>query len=191
MLRLKSQKTVKTEQRLSMFLNDEIQAMVRVVPDHPQPGIMYQDMASIFNHPEGLAKVIQLFQEQNIEYDRIVGLDARGFPMAGALSAITGKPFAMARKKGKLPGETIFTEYELEYGTDELHLQTDSVLEGDRVLVIDDVIATGGTLEAATSLIERMNGEVVGILSIMDLTFLGGSEKLRAKGYPVFSILSE
>ena len=191
MLRLKSQKTVKTEQRLSMFLNDEIQAMVRVVPDHPQPGIMYQDMASIFNHPEGLAKVIQLFQEQNIEYDRIVGLDARGFPMAGALSAITGKPFAMARKKGKLPGETIFTEYELEYGTDELHLQTDSVLEGDRVLVIDDVIATGGTLEAATSLIERMNGEVVGILSIMDLTFLGGSEKLRANGYPVFSILSE
>ena len=191
MLRLKSQKMAKTEQQLSMSLNDEIQAMVRVVPDHPQPGIMYQDMASIFNHPEGLNKVIQLFQEQNIEYDRIVGLDARGFPMAGALSAMTGKPFAMARKKGKLPGETIFTEYELEYGTDELHLQSDSVLEGDRVLVIDDVIATGGTLEAATSLIERMNGEVVGILSIMDLTFLGGSEKLKAKGYPVFSILSE
>jgi adenine phosphoribosyltransferase len=182
---------VKTEHLLNMSLNDEIQAMVRVVPDHPQPGIMYQDMASIFSHPEGLTKVIQLFQEQNIEYDRIVGLDARGFPMAGALSAMTGKPFAMARKKGKLPGETIFTEYELEYGTDELHLQSDSVLEGDRVLVIDDVIATGGTLEAATSLIERMNGEVVGILSIMDLTFLGGSEKLKAKGYPVFSILSE
>lgn len=178
-----------------MPLNDEIQAMVRVVPDHPQPGIMYQDMASIFNHSEGLMKVIQLFQEylftNSIEYDRIVGLDARGFPMAGALSAITGKPFAMARKKGKLPGETIFTEYELEYGTDELHLQTDSVLDGDRVLMIDDVIATGGTLEAATSLVERMNGNVVGILSIMDLTFLGGSEKLRAKDYPVFSILSE
>ena len=191
MLRLKSQKMVKTEHLLNMSLNDEIQAMVRVVPDHPRPGVMYQDMASIFNHPEGLTKVIQLFQEQNIEYDRIVGLDARGFPMAGALSAITGKPFAMARKKGKLPGETIFTEYELEYGTDELHLQSDSVLDNDRVLVIDDVIATGGTLEAATSLIERMNGEVVGILSIMDLTFLGGSEKLRAKGYPVFSILSE
>ena len=80
---------------------------------------------AIFNHPEGLTKVIQLFQEQNIKYDRIVGLDARGFPMAGALSAITGKPFAMARKKGKLPGETISTEYELEYGTDELHLQSD------------------------------------------------------------------
>ena len=176
-----------------MSLNDEIQAMVRVVPDHPQPGIMYQDMASIFNHPDGLFKVIQLFQEYTYDthYDRIVGLDARGFPMAGALSAMTGKPFAMARKKGKLPGETIFTEYELEYGTDELHLQSDSVLEGDRVLVIDDVIATGGTLEAATSLIERMNGEVVGILSIMDLTFLGGSEKLKAKGYPVFSIVSE
>ena len=174
-----------------MSLSDEIQAMVRVVPDHPQPGIMYQDMASIFNHPEGLNKVVQLFQIQDIKYDRIVGLDARGFPMAGALSAITGKPFAMARKKGKLPGETISTEYELEYGTDELHLQTDSVLDGDRVLIIDDVIATGGTLLAATSLIERMNGNVVGIHSIMDLTFLGGSDKLRAKGYPVFSILSE
>mgnify|MGYP000400752108 CR=1 FL=1 len=125
-----------------MTLSEEIQAMVRVVPDHPQPGIMYQDMASIFNHPSGLTKVIQAFQEQNIIYDRIVGLDARGFPMAGALSAITGKPFVMARKKGKLPGETISTEYELEYGTDELHLQTDSVLDDDRVLIIDDVIAT-------------------------------------------------
>ena len=174
-----------------MTLSEEIQAMVRVVPDHPQPGIMYQDMASIFNHPEGLNKVIQMFQIQDIEYDRIVGLDARGFPLAGALSAITGKPFAMARKKGKLPGETISTEYELEYGTDELHLQIDSVLDNDRVLVIDDVIATGGTLLAATSLIERMNGNIVGILSIMDLTFLGGSDKLRNKGYPVFSILSE
>lgn len=169
--------------------------MVRVVPDHPRPGVMYQDMASIFNHPKGLMKVIEVFQEylftNGIEYDRIVGLDARGFPMAGALSAITGKPFAMARKKGKLPGETVFTEYELEYGTDELHLQNDSVLDEDRVLMIDDVIATGGTLEAATSLVERLNGNVVGILSIMDLTFLGGSEKLRAKDYPVFSILSE
>ena len=174
-----------------MSLSNEIQEMVRVVPDHPQPGIMYQDMASIFNHPSGLTNVVQAFQEQNIIFDRIVGLDARGFPMAGALSAITGKPFAMARKKGKLPGETIFTEYELEYGTDELHLQNDSVLDGDRVLVIDDVIATGGTLLAATSLIERLNGNVVGILSIMDLTFLSGSDKLRAKGYPVFSILSE
>lgn len=178
-----------------MTLNEEIQAMVRVIPDHPRPGVMYQDMASIFNHPAGLRKVvlsfIQELENQEIEYDRIVGLDARGFPMAGALSAMSGKPFAMARKKGKLPGETIHTEYELEYGTDELHLQTDAVLDNDRVLVIDDVIATGGTLEAATSLIERMNGEVVGILSIMDLTFLGGSEKLRAKGYPVFSILSE
>jgi adenine phosphoribosyltransferase len=173
----------------------DIQSMVRVIPNHPRPGVMYQDMASIFNHPQGLLKVVTMFKNKinsnGINYDRIVGLDARGFPMAGALSAMTGKPFAMARKKGKLPGETIHTEYELEYGTDELHLQSDSVLEGDRVLVIDDVIATGGTLEAATSLIERMNGEVVGILSIMDLTFLGGSEKLRAKGYPVFSILSE
>ena len=173
----------------------EIQAMVRVIPNHPRPGVMYQDMASIFNHPKGLLKVMTMFKDQintnGVEYDRIVGLDARGFPMAGALSAMTGKPFVMARKKGKLPGETISTEYELEYGTDELHLQSNSVLEGDRVLVIDDVIATGGTLEAATSLVERMNGEVVGILSIMDLTFLGGSEKLRAKGYPVFSILSE
>lgn len=176
-------------------LANEIQSMVRVIADHPKPGIMYQDMASIFQSPHGLKKVMSYFEKSivsnGITYDRIVGLDARGFPMAGALSASTGKPFAMARKKGKLPGETIFTEYELEYGTDELHLQSDSVLDNDRVLVIDDVIATGGTLEAATSLIERMNGNVVGILSIMDLTFLGGSEKLKAKGYPVFSILSE
>lgn len=190
----------KTEHLLNMSVinhisSSAIQNMVRVVPNHPRPGVQYQDMASIFQHPEGLKLVVNVFKDiitvQQLEFDRIVGLDARGFPMAGALSAMTGKPFAMARKKGKLPGETIFTEYELEYGTDELHLQSDSVLEGDRVLVIDDVIATGGTLEAATSLINRFNAETIGILSIMDLTFLGGSDKLSSQGYKVFSILSE
>lgn len=175
----------------------DIQAMVRVVPDHPKPGIMYQDMASIFNNPNGLSKVMTLIKQWMYEteiaynYNRIVGLDARGFPMAGYLSADMNRPFAMARKKGKLPGETIFTEYELEYGTDELHLQTDSVLEGDRVLVLDDVIATGGTLEAVTSLITRMGAETIGIASIMDLTFLGGSDKLKSKGYNIYSILKE
>ena len=175
----------------------DIQEMVRVVPDHPKPGIMYQDMASIFNNPNGLSKVMTLIKDWMYEtevaykYNRIVGLDARGFPLAGYLSADMNRPFAMARKKGKLPGETIFTEYELEYGTDELHLQTDSVLEGDRVLVLDDVIATGGTLEAVTSLITRMGAETIGIASIMDLTFLGGSAKLKSKGYNIYSILKE
>ena len=179
------------------YLKQDIQSMIRVVPDHPKPGIMYQDMASIFNTPQGIGKCMQMIKdwmydtEVAYKYNRIVGLDARGFVLAGALSADMGRPFAMARKKGKLPGETIFREYELEYGTDELHLQTDSVLEGDRVLVVDDVIATGGTLEAATSLIERMKAETIGIVSIMDLTFLGGSAKLKSKGYKVYSILEE
>ena len=179
------------------YLKQDIQSMVRVVPDHPKPGIMYQDMASIFNTQQGIGKCMTMIKDWMYEteiaynYNRIVGLDARGFVLAGALSADMGRPFAMARKKGKLPGETLFTKYELEYGTDELHLQTDSVLEGDRVLVVDDVIATGGTLEAATSLIERMKAETVGIVSIMDLTFLGGSAKLKSKGYKVYSILEE
>lgn len=179
------------------YLTNEIQKMVRVVPDHPKPGIMYQDMASVFNARGGMSKCMTLIKqwlydtEIAYSYNRIVGLEARGFPLAGALSADMDRPFAMARKKGKLPGETIFTEYELEYGMDELHLQSDSVLEGDRVLVVDDVIATGGTLEAVTSLIERFGANTVGIVSIMDLTFLGGAEKLKAKGIPVFSILSE
>lgn len=175
----------------------DIQEMVRVVPDHPKPGIMYQDMASIFNNPNGLSKVMTLIKDWMYEtevaykYNRIVGLDARGFPLAGYLSADMNRPFAMARKKGKLPGETIFTEYELEYGTDELHLQTDAVLEGDRVLIIDDVIATGGTLEAATSLVKEFKAEVIGIAGIMDLTFLGGSDKLKSQGYNVYTILKE
>jgi len=179
------------------LITQDIQDMVRVIPDHPKPGIMYQDMASIFNTPQGLSKVMSLIQDWLYEteiaynYNRIVGLDARGFPLAGALSAEMHRPFAMARKKGKLPGETIFTEYELEYGTDELHLQSDSVLDGDRVLVLDDVIATGGTLEAVTSLITRLGGETIGIASIMDLTFLGGSAKLKSQGYEIYSILKE
>ena len=126
-----------------------------------------------------------------VKFDKIVGLDARGFPMAGALSTQTGIPFSMARKKGKLPGETIFTEYELEYGTDELHLQVDAIEKDDQVLIIDDVIATGGTLEAAIKLIERSNANVSCILSIMELEFLGGGDKLRNAGYDVYSILQE
>ncbi len=179
------------------YLTEDIQSMIRVVPDHPKPGVMYQDMASIFNTPQGIGKCMTMIKDWLYEteiaykYNRIVGLDARGFVLAGALSADMGRPFAMARKKGKLPGETISTEYELEYGTDELHLQTDSVLEGDHVLVVDDVIATGGTLEAATSLIKRFKAETVGIVGIMDLTFLGGSDKLKSQGYNVYTILKE
>ena len=172
-----------------------IQNYVRVIKDHPRPGVLYQDMASVFNAPTGLRDVMSLFNDyivdNNIFYDKIVGLDARGFPMAGALSASTGIPFSMARKKGKLPGKTIYTEYELEYGIDELHLQEDAVLSNERVLIIDDVIATGGTLEAAIKLIEQSDAEVVGILSIMELEFLGGGKRLRDTGYDVYSILQE
>ena len=172
-----------------------IQNLIRVIPDHPRPGVLYQDMASIFNAPKGLQNVMSLLNDyitdNKIEFNKIVGLDARGFPMAGALSASTGIPFSMARKKGKLPGETIFTEYELEYGTDELHLQKGAIEKGDKILVIDDVIATGGTLEAVITLTDRFQADVVGILSIMELEFLGGGAKLRDSGYNVYSILQE
>jgi|TARA_R110002167_G_scaffold255830_1_gene462228 adenine phosphoribosyltransferase len=172
-----------------------IQNLIRVIPDHPRPGVLYQDMASIFNAPKGLQNVMSLLNDyitdNKIEFNKIVGLDARGFPMAGALSASTGIPFSMARKKGKLPGETIFTEYELEYGTDELHLQKGAIEKGDKVLILDDVIATGGTLEAVITLTDRFQADVVGILSIMELEFLGGGAKLRDSGYNVYSILQE
>ena len=172
-----------------------IQNLIRVIKDHPKPGVLYQDMASIFNAPHGLRNVMSLFNDyvadNNIFYDKIVGLDARGFPMAGALSAATGIPFTMARKKGKLPGKTIFTQYELEYGIDELHIQEDAITSNDRILVIDDVIATGGTLDAAITLIKASDAEVVGILSIMELEFLGGGKRLRDGGFNVYSILQE
>jgi adenine phosphoribosyltransferase len=172
-----------------------IQNLIRVIPDHPRPGVLYQDMASVFNAPRGMQDVMTLFRnyisDNNIKFNRIVGLDARGFPMAGALSSETGVPFSMARKKGKLPGETIFTEYELEYGTDELHLQIDAINKDDQVLIVDDVIATGGTLEAAIKLTDRFEANVVSILSIMELEFLGGGAKLRDAGHDVYSILQE
>jgi len=172
-----------------------IQNLIRVIKDHPRPGVLYQDMASIFNAPTGLRDVMTLFNDYIVDneilYDKIVGLDARGFPMAGALSASTGIPFSMARKKGKLPGKTIFTQYELEYGIDELHLQEDAISSNERVLIIDDVIATGGTLEAAITLIKSSDAEVAGILSIMELEFLGGGKRLRDNGYDVYSILQE
>jgi adenine phosphoribosyltransferase len=152
-------------------------------------------MASIFNAPQGLQHVMTLFsdyiKDNEIQFNKIIGLDARGFPMAGALSSATGIPFSMARKKGKLPGETIFTEYELEYGTDELHLQKGAIQKGDKVLVIDDVIATGGTLGAVITLTDRFGADISSILSIMELEFLGGGAKLRNEGYDVYSILQE
>ena len=162
-----------TEFNYKEYLREDIQKMIRVIPDHPKPGIMYQDMASIFNAPNGIGKCMQMIKDWMYEteiaykYNRIIGLDARGFVLAGALSADMGRPFVMARKKGKLPGETIFREYELEYGTDELHLQTDSVLEGDPVLIIDDVIATGGTLEAATSLVKEFKVHKLLVLQVL------------------------
>ena len=172
-----------------------IQNLIRVIPDHPKPGVRYQDMASIFNAPQGLQHVMTLFRDyisnNDIKFNKIIGLDARGFPMAGALSSETGIPFSMARKKGKLPGETIFTEYELEYGIDELHLQKGSLHKGDQILVLDDVIATGGTIEAVITLTDRFEADVVSILSIMELEFLGGGAKLRDSGYDVYSILQE
>ena len=170
-----------------------IQNLIRVIPDHPRPGILYQDMASVFNARGGMKHVMTLFEdyidEWNIHFNKIIGLDARGFPMAGALSSTTGIPFSMARKKGKLPGPTYFTEYELEYGTDELHIQVDALSKGDKVLVIDDVVATGGTIEAVIELTNKFDAEVVAILSIMELEFLHGGAKLRESGYDVYSIL--
>ncbi len=159
-----------------------IQNLIRVIPDHPRPGVLYQDMASVFNAPRGMQDVMTLFRnyisDNNIKFNRIVGLDARGFPMAGALSSETGVPFSMARKKGKLPGETIFTEYELEYGTDELHLQIDAINKDDQVIIVDDLLATGGTVAACTKLCEKAGARVIGSLFVIELDGLDGRTAL-------------
>ena len=162
---------------------DQLKQYIREVPDFPKPGIRFYDISTLFQSPVGFGLALDKLADyvRDIQAEKIVGIESRGFVLAGALADRLDLPFALARKAGKLPFEKISEEYALEYGTDRLEIHTDAVGKGERVLIIDDLIATGGTIQAACRLIERLGGEVVGIGAVIALTFLP-FEKLLA-GY--------
>jgi len=168
-----------------------IKSMIRTVPDYPKKGIMFRDITTLINDPVGLRLVIDNFVERyssgEIEFDIVVGIESRGFIIGGALAYALGKGFVPIRKKGKLPAEVIFQEYELEYGTDRIEMHTDSFSKGTRVLLIDDLLATGGTALAAAALIEKLGGVVVEMCFIVNLPDVGGEKKLRHKNYKIYS----
>jgi adenine phosphoribosyltransferase len=169
-----------------------IKSRIRTVPDYPKKGILFRDITTLIKDPVGFRLVIDNFTQRyikgDINFDFIVGIEARGFIIGGALSYTLGKGFVPIRKLGKLPAEVVRHEYELEYGMDTIEVHRDAIGQGSRVLLVDDLLATGGTALAAASLIEKLGGSVVEMAFIVDLPDVGGRKKLKDRGYNIFCL---
>ena len=167
----------------------KIEEYVRSIPDFPEKGIIFRDVTSILQDADGLHLAIDQIQEclEGVDFDVVVGPESRGFIFGVPVAYNLHKPFVPVRKKGKLPCETVQMEYDLEYGSAVIEMHKDSIKPGQKVVIIDDLIATGGTIEAITKLVEGLGGEVVKICFLMELAGLKGREKL--KQYDVASVI--
>jgi len=170
----------------------DIKSAIRTIPDYPKPGIMFRDITTLLGHARAFrAAVDQLVQPYaGMKIDKVAGLEARGFILGGAVAHQLSVGFVPIRKKGKLPHTVIGEEYDLEYGTDRVEIHIDALAKGERVLLVDDLIATGGTAFAGIKLLERAGAEVIGCSFVIDLPELGGAEKLRALGKAVSTLVS-
>ena len=164
---------------------------IRSIKDYPKKGILFRDITTLIKNNEAFTHTIDLMVEssKNFKIDKIAAMESRGFVFASALSYILKKPFILLRKKNKLPAETHSVDFELEYGTATMEIHKDSIDENDNVLLIDDLIATGGTAEAAAKLIEISKGKVSGFIFVINLFDLGGSDNLIKKGYKVKNLI--
>jgi adenine phosphoribosyltransferase len=169
----------------------DIRELIRSIPDYPKAGILFRDVTTLFKHPRGFRRTIDLLAEKYADrgISKVVGIEARGFVLAAPLAYQLGAGFVPVRKKGKLPAETIFHDYALEYGTDRVELHVDAIERGEKVLVLDDLIATGGTALAAVELVRRLGGDVVECAFVVDLPDLGGRRRLEAAGLAVHALL--
>ena len=165
-------------------------SLIRDIPDFPKEGIIFKDVTPVLQHPEAFAEVIDRMAEYAAQKkpDVIVGIESRGFILGSPVALKLGKSFVPVRKIGKLPHETIQAEYDLEYGTSAVEMHRDAVMPGQRVLIVDDLLATGGTAEAAVRLIEQLGGKVAGIVFLIELGFLNGRAKLS--GHDVKSLIT-
>ena len=165
---------------------------IRTIPDFPHAGIMFRDVTTLFDDPDGFQLAIKQLVAPYLgqKIDKVAGLEARGFILGGAVAYHLGCGFVPIRKQGKLPGSVISQEYTLEYGQAVLELHEDAIEAGENVLVVDDLLATGGTAEAGVKLIERLGGDVTACAFVIDLPELGGSKKLQAMGLPLHSLCS-
>jgi adenine phosphoribosyltransferase len=168
---------------------NDLKTLIREVPDFPKAGILFYDITTLLKDKDGFRGVIDGLKShyQNAAVDKVLGIEARGFIFAPALAYALGAGFVPVRKPKKLPSECVSVRYDLEYGTDCLEVHRDAVTPGERVLIVDDLLATGGTAAAASRLVKEVGGNVVGLGFVVELTFLNGRSKLA--GYDVFSLL--
>ncbi|MCD6386258.1 adenine phosphoribosyltransferase [Candidatus Sumerlaeota bacterium] len=162
---------------------------IRDVPDFPKPGILFKDITPLLGDQQAFKECIEHFVQRykSMKLDKVVGIEARGFIFAGALAFALGIGMVPIRKPGKLPYHTISETYELEYGTDAMEMHNDAIQHGEKILLFDDLLATGGTLAAASRLIEKLGGEIVEIATLIELTFLNGREKISS--YPYYTVM--
>jgi adenine phosphoribosyltransferase len=169
---------------------DDLRAKIREVPDFPKPGILFYDITTLLKEPDAFREVIDRMAEQvaDIPIDLVVGMESRGFIFSAPLAYKLGAGFVPVRKLGKLPAETIEVEYDLEYGTATLEIHRDAIKSGQRVLIVDDLLATGGTVMGTIELVQRLGGEIAGLSFMVELTSLHGRDKLGQ--FPIHALIS-
>ena len=170
----------------------DFKSVIRTIPDYPKPGIMFRDITTLLGHPRAFRAAVDALVQPHCgaKIDAVAGLEARGFILGGAVAHQLGVGFIPVRKKGKLPHSVIGEDYDLEYGTDRVEIHVDALEKGEKVLLIDDLIATGGTAWAGIRLLERAGANIIGCSFVIDLPELGGADKLRALGKPVSSLVA-
>ena len=172
-------------------IEEQLRGGIRSIPDYPKPGVIFRDITTLLSDAKGLHLAVEELAGRFILSGavKVAGIEARGFILGGAVAHRLSAGFIPIRKKGKLPRETVRARYELEYGTDELEIHADAVVPGEKVLLVDDLIATGGTAEAAVSLLRDLGAEIVAACFLVDLTDLGGAQKLRDLGVKVQTLV--
>ena len=170
-------------------MSKKLEDYVITIPDFPEPGIMFRDITSVIQDPDGLRLAVDGLVDQlkDLDFDLIIGPESRGFIFGVPVAYLTGKGFVPVRKKGKLPRETVSEKYDLEYGQAEVEMHKDAIKPGQKVVIVDDLIATGGSAEAAAKLVEKLGGQIVRMVFVMELAGLEGRKKLA--GYDVQSLI--
>jgi adenine phosphoribosyltransferase len=173
-------------------LDDDLRNSIRNIPDYPKPGIMFRDITTLLGNARAFRRAVDALVQPwaGSKIDKVAGMEARGFILGGAVAHQVSAGFIPIRKKGKLPHKRVTIAYSLEYGLDEMEMHEDAVTKGERVILVDDLIATGGTAEGAVKLLRRMGAEVLAACFVIDLPELGGAAKLRAMDVPVRTLIS-
>ena len=177
---------------MNSTLQETLAAAIRTIPDYPKPGILFRDITTMLGDARAFRRAVDelVHPYAGMRTDKVAGIEARGFILGGAIAHQLSSGFVPIRKKGKLPHDTVRIAYSLEYGVDEMEMHRDAIKPGEKVILVDDLIATGGTAEAATKLLQQMGAEVVAACFVIDLPELGGRAKIEALGVPVRTLIA-